>query len=393
MTAKESPAPSEYSLLTNNRFWFLCASGLLAAIVLASVWTLIPAGELRIIRLQQAYGLIGTVYLYFAVLATPLTKVFPGIRGRSTYLHLRRAIGVSAFGFSFLHVVIAFFGQLGGFSGVGFLSSRYILALTLGVLGLIVLGSMAATSFDKVIDRMGIRNWKRLHRLVYIAGLAILVHIVMLGTHYAYGSSIFARITLAAMLFLLLLEAIRVDRWLKQRIKALQHFGVASMIILHIVFLGVGFILGKSGAEVENVRVHGGHGQKGNVEKEAYIKFEPEASAGDQTVRISSEKISFRKLISGGEVVEFRSKPGFTDSKSVSCFLVNQQSYAYYQGLAKIKDTTNTNPNTDESTTIQCLPIGDDGPPKAGHYTLYLRIERPGAIDTLPFNLEVTDDR
>lgn len=373
-------AEKPYSLLANNRFWLLCGSVVLAIMTVVSVWTLLPAGDLRLIRTQQAYGFFSLIFLYFALLAAPLTKLFPNMRGKSGYLHLRRAIGVGAFFFALLHALVAFFGQLDGFGGLGFLSVRYNIALLLGFAALIVLTAMAVTSFDKVINKMGFPRWKRLHRLIYITGLAILVHVVMLGTHYAYGSNTIARITLVAVLILFMLEAVRMDRWLKQRFTVLQHFGIAGMVVLHLLFLGTGFLLGKSSRiDLKSVQAHNDHeGSSSGSVSQPYISFEITPTLEGRAIQASRQQISFNDLIVGNATVDFTITPALTDIKSVECFMVNQQTYLYYHGLAKQAEGI-----------IRCLPIGDDDPPPAGQYTLYLRLLRTTEVNTLPFNLEI----
>lgn len=371
--------PTQYHLLTNNRFWILCFSAITAITVWASVWSLVPSGgDLQLIRLQQTYGFIGLGFLYVALLAAPLTKVFPNIRGKDTYLHARRAIGVSAFFFSLLHGSVAFFGQLGALSGIQYLSGRYQLSLLLGGITLIILAAMAFTSFDKVIDRMGFPRWKKLHRLIYFGGIAVLIHIVMIGTHYAYGSTTASRITLAGLLFLFLLEAVRIDAVLKKRFTALRHFGIASMAIMHIVFLGFGFILGKSGSELPNLRSHGGHSASGGEHGAEYVSFEPVANIDGRSIRISQKQLSQEALIAG-QSLQFTISPTITNIQSANCFLVNQETYLYSNGLTKINDSG-----------VECLPIGDVNPPQPGFYTIYLRLVQSDQINTIPFNLEIT---
>ncbi len=370
-----------YSLWTNNRFWLLVTSVLIAITTAVSVWSLVPSGDLRIIRTEQTYGLIGIIFLYAALLATPLTKLFPNMKGKSEYLHVRRAIGVSAFFFSLLHASLAFIGQLGGINGIGFLTSRYNLALILGLIALIILMAMAVTSFDIVIEKMGFPRWKKLHRLIYVASVALMIHIVMLGTHFAYGSSLIAQITLGAVLFLLGLEAIRSDRWFRKRFPRLQNYGVASMVVLSFVVLAAGFSIGKNNrVEPANVRAHGGHGTGGHATAaEPYAAFKNTATIEGRTITIDKQQISFDTLIAGGEVINFMDTPAFTTTKSPECFLVNQESYEYYQGLIKVS-----------GPVIECLPIGDVKPPEPGIYTLYLRFDQAAGAVTLPFNLEIT---
>ncbi len=45
---------------------------------------------------------------------------------------------------------------------------------------------MAATSLDYAVDKLGFKNWKLLHRLVYGASAAVLVHVILIGTHFEH---------------------------------------------------------------------------------------------------------------------------------------------------------------------------------------------------------------
>lgn len=377
--AKKS-ASEPYRLRTNNRFWVLCLSGTLAGLVLMWVFALVPAGELRIIRTQQAFGFFSIIYLYLAVLATPLSKAFPKLPFIDEYLHVRRGLGVSAFFFGLLHSAVTFFGQLGGPSGLAFLSGEYRLALILGAAGLGVLAAMALTSFDKVIDRMGFPRWKRLHQLVYFAGIAILVHVFMLGTHYAYGGSSVARLTLLLMLILLVLELLRIQQKLNKKFPVLARYESAGALVLCGIFLSLGFILGQQNAKLPNLAVHGDTHSSGTSEHgDQYTGFDPVQEVNGQTLRISQKQISREALINGSQIVQFTASPEFKNLTASSCFLVNQQNFTYIQGFTK-----------NFPDRIDCLPIGDVNPPQAGPYTLYLRTTTGIESTTTPFSLEIT---
>ena len=171
----------------------------------------VPAGSLQTIRIEQFYGFFSVLLLYLALLASPLTKVYPNLFFKEQYLHARRAIGVLAFYYGFLHVYISFFQQLGGFTGVKYYDDRYSVSLLAGVIALGILFIMAATSIDWAVDKLGFKNWKLLHRLVYIASVAILIHIILIGPHYAVVG-LLSMLTGVAVVFLLYLEAIRFYR-------------------------------------------------------------------------------------------------------------------------------------------------------------------------------------
>lgn len=209
--------PWHRRLLKNSRFWILAIAVTLSVNIAGFVQLLLPAGSLQTIRIEQSYGFISLALLYIAILASPLTKVFPKLPGKDAYLHARRAIGVSAFYYALLHVYITFFKQLNGFSGIKYLNHTYSLSLLAGVIGLGVLLIMAATSLDWVVDHMGYKHWKLLHRLVYFASLAVLVHVLLIGPHYDNGLSLLSALTYTAATFLIVLEVLRIRLNIRQR--------------------------------------------------------------------------------------------------------------------------------------------------------------------------------
>jgi methionine sulfoxide reductase heme-binding subunit len=53
--------------------------------------------------------------------------------------------------------------------------------ITVGVTALVLLTPLAVTSTSGMIKRLGGRNWRRLHRLVYVAGVLGVVHYLWLA--------------------------------------------------------------------------------------------------------------------------------------------------------------------------------------------------------------------
>jgi sulfoxide reductase heme-binding subunit YedZ len=197
-------------LLNNSRFWVLCGGITLSVILTGVIQLYIPSGSLQSIRIEQYFGFISILLLYIAVLASPLTKVFPDIPFKKAYLHARRAIGVLSFYYACVHVYITFFKQLNGFSGLKYLDNKYTTSLVFGVAAFAILFIMTATSLDYAVRKMHFKNWKLLHRLVYFAVVAVLVHIIAIGPHFTQFSLLGA-ITYVALGFLVLLEAIRIQ--------------------------------------------------------------------------------------------------------------------------------------------------------------------------------------
>lgn len=207
-------------LLKNVRFYVLVFSLLLSAVIYGLVIYIIPESSLRVTTLTQMYALTAITYLYVTLLIGPAVYMFKWLPWRGYIHRSRRAIGVSVFYFASLHASLAFFGQLGGFKGLFFLNRNYLIAITLSFTALVILACMAATSFDVMVRRLGGQRWKMLHRFVYVAGVLIIVHAFLLGTHFAVLSNLIPRIFFVAMACLLLLEGGRVAAYLERRRKA-----------------------------------------------------------------------------------------------------------------------------------------------------------------------------
>lgn len=225
-------------LSKNIRFYILLFSSILAAGIFIWVKLTIQIETLQALTLDRYYALISVTYLYFALLATPLTKLF-NLPFEAKYLKSRRAIGVSAFLFGALHSFFAFFGELGGFSGLGFLSSKYILAISLGAMGLLILFLMASTSFDFMIAKLTFPKWKVLHRFVYLAGVVTVIHALLLGSDFIQLSNLTPQIFLAALVILLSLEMLRLDQYLEVKFINFPKLGLGfSIFLILIAILG-----------------------------------------------------------------------------------------------------------------------------------------------------------
>jgi sulfoxide reductase heme-binding subunit YedZ len=121
--------------------------------------------------LEQILGRIAIYWLVATLAVTPLYTLtgFRDLPGR------RRAVGLYAFFYTCLHLLI-FFGLDYAFNFVQIWSlitgKVYLLV---GVLAVLLLIPLAVTSFDYFIRKMGM-NWKRLHWLVYPAVVVSILH-------------------------------------------------------------------------------------------------------------------------------------------------------------------------------------------------------------------------
>lgn len=122
--------------------------------------------------LMRLSGIWACVFMAAALSITPLMK----LKRLKALTRYQRFVGLSAFFYAILHLVIylvLFAGLSWRWIRSDLLEKPYIYA---GVLALVVLFVLAITSTKKMMKRLG-RNWKRLHRCVYLAALAILLHL------------------------------------------------------------------------------------------------------------------------------------------------------------------------------------------------------------------------
>lgn len=125
--------------------------------------------------MEQRTGRHAITLLVLSLACTPLNNLF----GWRELLKRRRALGLYAFLYATLHVIIFVdldYGLAWSLIVQTILEKPYILV---GVISFLMLIPLAFTSFDIWKKRLG-KNWKRLHQTIYlIAPLVVL--------HYAWG--------------------------------------------------------------------------------------------------------------------------------------------------------------------------------------------------------------
>ena len=119
----------------------------------------------------QKSGDFAIALLTSSLACTPVNLLF----GIPEVLRLRRTLGLYAFGYALGHFLL-FAGVDYGFQlqflTPVFTEKRYIIV---GATALTILISLAATSFKWFQKKMG-KSWKRLHSLVYVAGILVVIH-------------------------------------------------------------------------------------------------------------------------------------------------------------------------------------------------------------------------
>lgn len=143
-------------------------------------------------RLWKAFGGASFFLLWFALVLGPLAVLFTFA---TKLLPLRREIGIWFFLLSAVHGYLVLDGwvrwSLWEFFGYQYFAevdmylrveSGFGVANLAGTIALFFAFLLAATSFQRVIDRIGIRSWKWLHMFVYVIFFLSAVHVV----YYAF---------------------------------------------------------------------------------------------------------------------------------------------------------------------------------------------------------------
>ena len=121
-------------------------------------------------------GILALIFLLLSLAITPLSRI-PGL---NWLVHFRRMLGLYAFFHASAHFLIFFL--LDREASVSGTLSEVVKRpyLLVGMVGLVLMAPLAATSTDAMIRRLGPRRWKALHRLAYLAAIAGSLHFYML---------------------------------------------------------------------------------------------------------------------------------------------------------------------------------------------------------------------
>jgi len=134
----------------------------------------LSADPIREVTLRT--GRAALVLLMLSLACTPIHIVF----GFKPLLRLRRPLGLYAFLYAGLHGLM-FVGPDYGFD-LGLILEEVVQKrfLQAGIAAFLLLLPLAITSTKGWMRRLG-KNWKRLHRLAYVAALIAVVHFVWLA--------------------------------------------------------------------------------------------------------------------------------------------------------------------------------------------------------------------
>lgn len=216
--------------------------------------------NVSIIRLTQLYALTALGCLYFTILATPLYDTFPKFPFKNFYLKETPTLEIATFYFAFLHMYFAFFKQLGGFGGLWFLSSNYLIAVSLGFASLSILFLLTVLSFTFIKTKLSMQKLALLNKSLYLVGLLILIHAFMLGTHFQKITDMLPQIIFISCSFLFLLEANRLDIFLQKKTIFTKRFGLSMSVTIGLLLCFFLFTYLPTNT-IPSVNVHSQHQQ------------------------------------------------------------------------------------------------------------------------------------
>lgn len=146
--------------------------------------------------LERTLGVWALRFLILTLAITPLRRL-----GLANWLRWRRALGLLAFYYAVLHLTVYSVLDQGldlGAIWADIVKRPYI---TVGMLAFTLLVPLAVTSNAPMIRRLGGAAWQRLHRLVYVAAAAAVVHFIMLEKSWSAELILYAGLTTALLAF------------------------------------------------------------------------------------------------------------------------------------------------------------------------------------------------
>lgn len=382
------------SLFGNIRFYILLFSAVLAASIYIWVKSAVSIEVSQAIILDRLYALIAVGFLYFTLLRTPLVNFFPNLPYRELYKKSQRALGVSAFFFALLHAYFSFFGELGGFGGLGFLSNSYILAISLSATALLILFLLAATSFDLAIEKLTFPKWKKLQRFVYLAGLLTVIHGLLLGSDFSDFSGAIPQIFIGALFVLVSLEMFRLDKYLEFRFTNWPRLGLGFAVFL--VFVGIIGTLLYAPSGSKNVSPFNVHAQHIQLAKDAQNAANQPASSsslppslqGDRTRRFTISLDQPPKINPGEDVALKFTVFDASSGNQVKLFSRVYEKYIHLIIVdSELKLFNHIHPDQTEDGFVITTSF-----PKTGQYHLYINLQPLGAIEQqFAFTVNVGD--
>ena len=157
-------------ILLKTLTWLACL-GPLGLLAYQAVTNTLGPDPTANIELTTGYNTLLILILSLAI--TPVRKLIPEL---SWLVKFRRLLGLFAFLYGSLHLLtyVALYAGFDLNTMIADIEKRRF--ITIGVAAWLLLLPLAVTSTTWAIRKMGGKNWKRLHTLVYLAAICGVVH-------------------------------------------------------------------------------------------------------------------------------------------------------------------------------------------------------------------------
>ncbi len=375
-----------------NYFYVLLLS--LGISLVEYLWVLAAFSEqIQIIRLTQFFALTALAYIYLALVAEPLRFIFKNNSHVLSYAKEKAVITTGALYFGLLHSGLAFFGQLGGFPGLAFLSGRYLLAVSLSFTALLLLVFLTVAAFTRIKILLHVNLQKLLNALLYTSGLLVLIHALMLGTHFQDLLDTIPQIVFTAIAFLLVIEGLRIDAWARKHFVAYPNFGYASVVVLGGIIAGfIYFFLPVQGENSVNFGIHSQHiqlakeAQRGSNTPQNNAQATIPGLKGDRTRRYAVSFSNPENVQANQDVaLSFQVYDAASGNKVALFNKINDKIVHFIVVDSELQYFNHIHPEQSENEFAITTQF-----PHAGRYHLYLDFQPFGAIEQqMAFTLDV----
>ncbi len=345
---------------------------------------------LTIIRLQQVFALTAFLFVYLALVVKPVYSAFKSFPLCKRQNSIQKGFIFSSLYFGLLHSAISFFGQLGGFSGLGFLSDKYLLAIFLSFSALLIILLVSLSNIN-ILQEIKLPKGKFSSGLFYAAGILVLIHALMLGTHFQDLSSSIPEITIMLAALLLVLESLRIDKYLQEKFSIIPKLGPVFTVFLGIS-IGYFFVTLVPADSPLSLGIHSQHIQLAKQAQQGNIPGGAQnipGLIGDRTKRFTVD-FDYPENIQPGQETELLFK--VYDASSGNKISLFQKVYEKAIHLIivdrDLKFFSHIHPEqTADGFLIKTIF------PKSGNYHIYTDFQPLGAIEQqFAFSLDVGQD-
>ena len=122
-------------------------------------------------RFLHETGNVAIAYFLIVLCFTPLKRIFSRAKLVSALNRHRRLVGLTAFFYAVLHLILYFDDGLNRL-----FDEWYLFYIQCGLASFATLSVLAVTSNGRAVRKLGGKRWKKLHRILYLAIPALLYH-------------------------------------------------------------------------------------------------------------------------------------------------------------------------------------------------------------------------